>query len=463
MDERNVNESPLTESHTPVAEVDPVLEATARFGRLRERTDELELFISGLLAFALLAVPGYLFDAWARSSLHTEGIYFQLLWFGFSISVGMCYVLAVALIAHLTVRGYWIGLIGLKSHFPKGIDWQRLPQMGPVSRAFLKARDGGLDGSIERADRLATMLFSTTLLAVQTLAGTLVMAVLTLCVAMAISALAGGSERVVMIVVISVLTGLLALALVPALLERVIARRQRRNQAHEGLQHWLQRFLAGLQRIPLLRQMQTMQLTLQSNLRSRSFMAVYLLAVVVAMVLGAVQVLGSVKFSLFNRYQVMTDEAVEHGMLSAHYESMRSAHDQLLAYPMIPSDTITGSRLRVFIPHRPQRDNPLARQHCSALPGARNEAVGAQAASAAVECLSRLWLVQLDGAPVDLHEFMPMERRDVDMRGLVGYLPMAGLVPGRHDLNLVWNAEGGERGPERRRECRIPFWYAPDP
>ncbi|MFH7572231.1 hypothetical protein, partial [Pseudomonas syringae group genomosp. 7] len=85
---------------------------------------------------------------------------------------------------------------------------------------------------------------------------------------------------------------------------------------------WLQRFLAGLQRIPLLRLMQTMQLTLQSNLRSRSFMAVYLLAVMVAMVLGAVQVLGSVKFSLFNRYQVMTDEAVEHGMLSAHYESM---------------------------------------------------------------------------------------------------------------------------------------------
>lgn len=176
----------------PVAEVDPAPEATARFGRLRERTDELELFISGLLAFALLAVPGYLFDAWARSSLHTEGMYFQVLWFGFSISVGMCYVLAVALIAHLTVRGYWIGLIGLKSHFPKGIDWERLQHMGPVSRAFLKARDGGLDGSIERADRLATLLFSTTLLAVQTLAGTLVVAVLTLCAAMAISALAGG-------------------------------------------------------------------------------------------------------------------------------------------------------------------------------------------------------------------------------------------------------------------------------
>ncbi|PZT09470.1 hypothetical protein A7X87_02510 [Stenotrophomonas maltophilia] len=115
---------------------------------MRDRTDELELFISGLLAFALLAVPGYLFDAWARSSLHTEGMYFQMLWFGFSISVGMCYVLAVALIIHLTVRGYWIGLIGLRSHFPDGIDWGRLPRMGAVTRAFLQARDGGLDGSM---------------------------------------------------------------------------------------------------------------------------------------------------------------------------------------------------------------------------------------------------------------------------------------------------------------------------
>lgn len=458
-----MNESPLAESRAPVAEVDPAPEATARFGRLRERTDELELFISGLLAFALLAVPGYLFDAWARSSLHTEGMYFQVLWFGFSISVGMCYVLAVALIAHLTVRGYWIGLIGLKSHFPKGIDWERLQQMGPVSRAFLKARDGGLDGSIERADRLATLLFSTTLLAVQTLAGTLVVAVLTLCAAMAIGALAGGAERVGMTVVATVLTSLFALALVPAVLERAIARRQRRGQSSDRQQRWLQRFLGAMQRIPLLRLMQAMQLTLQSNLRSRSFMVAYLLAVMVAMVLGGVQVLGSLKFSLFNRYQVMTDEAVEHGMLSAHYESLRSAHDQLLPYPMIPSDTISGARLRVFIPHRPQRDNPLARQHCTALPGARNEATGMQAANAAVECLSRLWQVQLDGTPVDLHDFMPMERRDLDMRGLVGYLPTAGLAPGRHDLSLVWNAEGGTRGGDRRREYRIPFWYAPDP
>ena len=66
-----MNESPAAEPVVPASHAEPEQEASTRFGRLRERTDELELFISGLLAFALLAVPGYLFDIWARSSLHT--------------------------------------------------------------------------------------------------------------------------------------------------------------------------------------------------------------------------------------------------------------------------------------------------------------------------------------------------------------------------------------------------------
>ncbi|MGE8257852.1 MAG: hypothetical protein ACN6RJ_00405 [Stenotrophomonas sp.] len=458
-----MNESPAAEPVVPASHAEPEQEASTRFGRLRERTDELELFISGLLAFALLAVPGYLFDIWARSSLHTEGMYFQVLWFAFSISVGMCYVLAVALIAHLTVRGYWIGLVGLKSHFPKGIDWDHLPKMGPVSRAFMRARDGGLDGSIQRADRLATMLFSSTLMCVQTLAGTLVMAILILGLAMVVAALSGGSDTAALIFMGVVMAGLLVLGLLPAMLEKSIARRQARGQSTARQQRMLQGVLGGLQRVPLMRLIQTMQLTMQSNLRSRFFIVGYMSAILVAMLLGGLQVAGSVKFSLFNRYQVVTEEAVDHGMLSAHYESMRSEHDQLLPYPMIPSDTVSATQLRLFIPHRPQRDNTLARERCTQLPGGRNEASGAAAATAVVDCLAQLWTVQLDGKPVDLHAFVPMERRDLDMRGLAGYLPMAGLAPGRHDLHLLWNAGGPTRGGDRQREYFIPFWYAPDP
>ena len=59
------------------------------------------------------------------------------------------------------------------------------------------------------------MLFSTTLLAVQTLAGTLVLAVLTLGVSMVIGALSGGADHVAMLALCSVLAAMLALAVAP--------------------------------------------------------------------------------------------------------------------------------------------------------------------------------------------------------------------------------------------------------
>ena len=64
------------------------------------------------------------------------------------------------------------------------------------------------------------MLFSTTLLAVQTLAGTLVLAVLTLGVSMVIGALSGGADHVAMLALCSVLAAMLALAVAPGILER---------------------------------------------------------------------------------------------------------------------------------------------------------------------------------------------------------------------------------------------------
>ncbi len=48
--------------------------------------------------------------------------------------------------------------------------------------------------------------------------------------------------------------------------------------------------LAGLQRVPMLRLLQSWQWTLQSNLRGRSFTVIYISAVMLAMVLAALQV-----------------------------------------------------------------------------------------------------------------------------------------------------------------------------
>ncbi|QIO87460.1 hypothetical protein G9274_001145 [Stenotrophomonas rhizophila] len=432
-----------------------------RFARLRERTDELEMFISGLLAFALLAVPGRIFDAWAVSEVHTDGIYWQALWFGFSTSVGLCYVLAIALIAHLAIRGYWVGLIGLKSNFPDGIRWDHIPFLGRTARGFYQARVVGLDQAITNADRAASTLFSTTLLFALTMAVIGLMSILAITVSAGIGALFPHSDEVAL-AILAVLTGVpVMLGLGAGIMDKAVARRHARGEASPRLERATHRVLALNQWFVPMRMLLPVQLMLQSNQRARHFMWLYMGAVMVAMVIGGVQAVGSMRFSLLDRYSLVTEAAVEQGMLSAHYESLRTEHDRLLRYPMIPADVIQGSRLRLFIPHQPKRENALAQRLCT-LPDGGNTAAGPEAASRAVACLAKVWQVSLDGTPVPLDGFLPIERRDLEMRGLAGYLPLEGLSPGRHDLLLVWNADGGKRGRERRREYRIPFWYAPD-
>lgn len=431
------------------------------FERLRERTDELELLISGLLAFALLTLPARLFEAWVGSELHAGGATWYVLQFAFNIGVGLSYALGFAFVVHLAIRGYWVGLVGLKSHFPGGIRWDRLSAMGSVSQRFYRGMIGDLGEVIDRVDRTASVLFAMTILVALTLAWIGVLGLGLLIPATLIGLLFEDSERATFIAFAVPYVGYLVCGMAIFVLDKLTMRRTERAQPTQGLQRAVDRLLRVFSAVTLQRLGGPVQFTLQSNLGNRGFSAVYFFVIFVAMVIGGAQIVSSASFSLLSRYRVVTSEAVDHGMLSAHYESMRGPDDVMLRYPMIPSDRIEDSQLRVFIPHRPRLDNARAEQACTALDHGRNDAQGPAAADAAVACLAKIWTVTLDGKPVALGDFVPMERRDLGMRGLVGYLDLQGMAPGRHDLRLLWNAGGSARGVQRERDYFIPFWYDP--
>lgn len=438
---------------------DPPQGSRIAFERLRERTDELELIVSGMLAFALLTLPGRIFETWAANSIHVEGVFEYALQFGFLIAVGLSYSLAFAFIVHLAIRGYWIALIGLKSTFPDGIRWDRIPLMGAISRGYYRERVSDLGVSIDRVDRVASILFAMAILLALTIAWVGVLAVATiLCVGLA-SSFADDADRIAKIVLVVAYVAFMVGALIPLLTEKAIAGRR------DAPPRWATRLVRGALRVYGVlvpqRLIMPVQLTLQSNLPGRGFLVVYFLVLMLAMVFGGIHVRNSAVFSMVGRYDVLTDAAVDHGMLNAHYESLRSEHDVLLRYPMIPSDRIAETHLRLFIPHRPQIDNPLARERCKALDDGRNAAEGAAATTLAVECIGSLWTATLDGEPVALDGFVPMERRDLGLRGLVGYLDIGRLAPGRHDLQLHWNVGGDKEGLLRQRKYFIPFWFAP--
>ncbi|MEI2419417.1 hypothetical protein V6O07_04020, partial [Arthrospira platensis SPKY2] len=128
--------------------------------RLRERTDEIELVISGLTTLALFTLPGWLFESLSDRLTHLSEPLAYGASFVLVLITGLCYLLGAFFVLHLLTRAYWIGLIGLKTVFPRGIDWSRTPGIGPLTQAHYRVHLPDLKTAIRRADQLASSLFA---------------------------------------------------------------------------------------------------------------------------------------------------------------------------------------------------------------------------------------------------------------------------------------------------------------
>jgi hypothetical protein len=128
--------------------------------RLRDRTDELELIISSLTIFALLSVPGWLFDKIADIYTHLSTSLTIASVVGSTLLAGTSFGLAACFVVHLMARAYWVGLIGLRTVFPDGINWSKTPGLGPLSRQYYRDTLPDLDTVIQNTDKLASSLFA---------------------------------------------------------------------------------------------------------------------------------------------------------------------------------------------------------------------------------------------------------------------------------------------------------------
>ena len=416
------------EEPAATTETGQVRQARIAFESLRERTDELELIISGISLLALLALPSWLFQHWLQLELHAEGQRHVLISLGYQIVGGLSTTLALAFLLHLAVRAYWVGLIGLKATFPDGIRWQAIRSMGKVTRAYQRAHVVDLDKAIDKADRAASIIFALVSLITLAVLWVVLSLVLTLLLAMGLGAVLGVSDDAAGRWGFNAFMGLTFLVAMPAMfLDSDWLRRRigppgpRQRAVIEQLTRW--QSLLFPQRLVL-----PVQLALESNLPRWIFTAVFLLLVAASVVLGGLQEKLLREFAAVSSYDYFSDDDAEAGLRSAHYENLRSERDALARVPLIPADLVADGHLRLFLPYLPSRDNPALRRSC---PKAGDQ-------PARRSCLAGLWRVHIDDKPASLDDFVAAERRDLGMRGLQGYLSLAGLAPGRHALRVEW-------------------------
>ncbi len=427
--------------------------------RLRDRTDELELIISSLTIFALFSLPGWVFGRIADVYTHLSTSMAIATTVSTALLAGTCYGLGACFVVHLMARAYWVGLIGLRTVFPEGINWSKTPGLGPLSRQYYKEILPDLDTVIGKTDRVASSLFaviSMLTLGVLWFGSILVTIVVLSGVIGAEFGLTNAGIGIGSVALMVIFIGLPALVY---LLDAQLASRfesLRHNRLFAGTVRLLRR-IAGLaypQRLLL-----PVQLTLQSNTRPFMFFVALFLGVFAIVVVGNTRAAAWRNFTLSNEFTYIDASQVQAGFRSTYYEDMSSPLDRLRGWPRVDSFYQRGSFVRLFLPYQPLRDNLLLEEFCKD---------GADAAER-TDCVRSLWTVSIEGTPVPMSSFVPAERADIGMRGLIGLVPLRGVEPGLREIVVTWNPSAADDAPLRDdryaqvvNRVVIPIAFAPD-
>ncbi|NBD95104.1 MAG: hypothetical protein GVY11_01325 [Gammaproteobacteria bacterium] len=438
---------------SPPPSAPPAQGDEAKLERLRDRTDEIELIISGLTTVALFTLPGWLFETLMTVHSHHTVIMTMGANIALILVPGLFYVLGFCFAIHLMIRAYWAGLIGLRTVFPQGIDWKRTPGLGPVGRRYYQDNLPDLSRAIAKADHLASSLFAVISLVALGMIWASILIGAIVAGAGFIGSQTGHTNLAITLATLVSIVFMVGSSMLLWLLDAKFGRWFPGLQARPGyrkLVHILIRFnnVVSPQRLIL-----PVQLTLQSNTHPRLFSFLFAVGIAMIIVVGSVVYSRWTQFSVSEEFRYLDDETVAQGFRSTYYENLRSSRDRIRFYPMIDRFVQQEAVLTVFIPYYPLRDNLVMDNSCDAR-------------TPRLDCLRGLWQVSLGDRTLAPDELIPAERFDLNLRGLMGVVPLDGLEPGRHTLSLRWNVDGDASQLDDRYEVEnlnydIPFVFAP--
>jgi hypothetical protein len=411
-------------------------------------TGEMELLISGATIVGLLQLPNVLDHLYYRTVNMSPSDYMGVLMPLWLYSKGGVVTLVLTFLAHLSLRGYWVALVGMNSVYPGGILWENLG-LGPITRErFARSKDGGMDEAIERADNRATRVFGVGVAFAVLMLALSTIALLALVACVAVDALFGeGYTTAVFFTVI-------ALAALPGFITWMVDRRFGESlSAHPGLRRAIGGMIDGYGKWGIGPRTNPLIALFRSHVgraRFASTVVLVLMPILFAIVLQNSMARGRLPFGLFVGISG-TDVYSATASPADFYEDERGDPWRMTPLPHIPSRIVDGPYLQLYVPFIP-------RLHGAALPGACPELQGAGNADARtrLDCLARMISLQLDGSPVAV----PLDATTdaaTGQPGMLAMVPIASLGSGRHELSLIAPDEHDASG-EQRRRYRIAFW-----
>lgn len=415
---------------------------------LRVPTWELELLISGAVVFTLFRVPSVLARELSQAILHFPESLFLLVFLGVVYLQTAAYVLVAAFVFHLSARAYWIGLIGLYSVFPQGIDWNNL-KTGPRLRAAHRNQIPETPVLIEGAGNLCSGIFSFSFSIVIVILYSAIGALAVFLMSLALQAVLWPDAEPQ-----HVFYAVLGVVFLPYLLLMSLDKLWADKTVSPRVERVLSGGLDFFSRLNGSRLVNAIQMTFLSNVKRRYVYPIFYVIFLGSLMLTFTRVtldLGVLEVSGYEHFPSVHDDVV---MQAAFYRDQARPDDTRGALrPSIQSDVIEGPYLKLFLPHVPRHDAALD-QVCPDLERLRGQSVvrlvprksdlDPKLVERTRDCLAKLWTVTLDGRALDDLHYEFHVRQPLSVRGLLTYLPTRTMEPGRHELRVERQRERGK-------------------
>ncbi len=414
-------------------------------------TWEMELLISGVTVFALLQLPGAMDQAFLALLPRLDSHWDELAQLLFMYSKMSVMMLAIAFVLHLTLRGYWIALVGMHSIYPQGINWDRL-KIGPIQRRLIDQRGITMVDRIETADNRASIVFALGVSLALVMVGLVVMVALCFTISGLLAwlfdwkwMLGNGA-----FLLVAMVASAYALA-------HQIDRRMGARLSRDG---WLARAIVGVYRsygwVGFGSQSQPTMRLLQSHVGERKVsVATFFIISIVSFILFAQLVLQRNNVSIGD-YAHWPDAELGKidSLIDQHYRDQVNQTNALL--PTIDSMFPTGNYLSLIVPFDPRLHPDLL---ASACPTIWRASGALSQRTPLLDCMARLEQLELDGQPMVSPSVRYYADPKTAQNGVIMIVPIASLAPGEHVLSLK---RPKRQAPNPRDETpdryQIAFW-----
>ncbi len=128
--------------------------------KLEAESYQVELLISGVAIYGSWQLMGILKQGIALAAVNFTDEYTEIGYFLFTYLLIGAFILSVSFVGHFVMRALWIGLVGLASVFPKGIDYDQHERLGKSFLEQMRVHFPSLRQFNEQLDRTCSLIFA---------------------------------------------------------------------------------------------------------------------------------------------------------------------------------------------------------------------------------------------------------------------------------------------------------------